>query len=313
MKKLTALIISIIWVQGLYALNEPYYDPSAEVTIEGKITEINVSPPADEGDTLLKLKVHTKSGKEIEVYVCPGEYVKVVNPKTTVEVSPGEEVNVSTPKTEIEVKPGENVHITSPGAEIYVEIPGERKFHLRVGEQIKIKGAKVKNHKGETVIAREIIRNKEQLRLRDKAGFPMWFRYRERVRMKYEPDKEMKMKGRVVEIKETTPPRGFYPVMEATIETPGGNRIRVILGPSWYMEESIKIGDKIEVTGSFVKTKEGEVMICRELKNERLNLHLELRNREGSPMWMGERPHRGMEEGHMGEGHMGEGFGPRWK
>ncbi len=299
MKKIIALATVALWVHGLYALDGPYYDPAAEVTIEGTIVEINVSPPAYEGDTLLQLKVVTKSGKEIEAYICPSEYIKIVTPKSTVEVSPGEETNVSTPKSEIEVKPGESVHITTPGVEVYVDIPGHREFCMKIGEEIRIRGAKIQNHKGNAIIAREVYKEKEKLRLRDRTGFPLWLKHEERKHVKYNIKKEMKIKGKVVKLHETTPPRGFYPLVEAVIRTPDKKEISVMLGPSWYMEGSIKIGDPIEVIGSFVKTDKGEVMICREFKNERLNLQLQLRNKEGSPLWMSERP-EGMEGGEMG-------------
>ncbi len=298
MKKTTLILAAITWVLGLYAFDGPYYDPSSEVVVEGRVVDIKLAPPAHDGDTLLQLKIATESGKNMEVYVCPARYVKVI-----------------TPKSEIEVKPGESVSVNTPGTEVYVEIPMQRKFRFRVGERVRIKGAIVENGENRLILAREMIREREQLRLRDKNGFPLWLMQRRRMHMMYNPEKETTVKGRVVEVREVASPRGFYPLIEAVVETKNGKKINVMLGPSWYMEESVKIGDEIEVTGSFAMMKEGEVVICRELRNERLNMRLQLRNEEGFPMWMGGRPHHGMGPGHMG-GMMERGpgrYGPNWR
>jgi hypothetical protein len=80
--------------------------------------------------------------------------------------------------------------------------------------------------------------------------------------------------------------------------------LMVHLGPSWYLEEkkfAVKVGDKVEATGSKVTLNNQPALIAREVKVN--GATLKLRDDQGLPVW------RGMGRGSGG----GPGKGPAGK
>ena len=96
--------------------------------------------------------------------------------------------------------------------------------------------------------------------------------------------------------------RGF------TLKTDQGS-LMVLLGPGWYLDEkklAVKVGDKVEVTGSKVTLNDQPSLIAREVKVN--GTTLKLRDDQGIPVWRG-KVHGGMGQGPGG----GQGMGPAGK
>ncbi len=73
----------------------------------------------------------------------------------------------------------------------------------------------------------------------------------------------------------------------------GGEIFTVTLGPGWYLSQKradIQIGDRIEVRGSKMKTRDGKMYLtAASLKNIRTGHTLELRDENGRPLWSSKR------------------------
>jgi outer membrane protein assembly factor BamB len=69
----------------------------------------------------------------------------------------------------------------------------------------------------------------------------------------------------------------------------GGEIYTVTLGPGWYLRRQgadYKIGDKLAVKGSKMKTQEGKLYLtAAKIKNLRTGHLLELRDENGLPLW----------------------------
>jgi hypothetical protein len=73
----------------------------------------------------------------------------------------------------------------------------------------------------------------------------------------------------------------------------GGEIYTVTLGPGWYLRQQgadYKIGDKLAVKGSKMKTQEGKLYLtAAKIKNLRTGRILELRDENGLPLWKSKR------------------------
>jgi len=73
----------------------------------------------------------------------------------------------------------------------------------------------------------------------------------------------------------------------------GGETVTVTMGPNWYFRRQgadIRIGDKLEVKGSKMKTREGKsYLAAAKIKNMRTGHVLELRDENGRPLWSSKR------------------------
>lgn len=103
----------------------------------------------------------------------------------------------------------------------------------------------------------------------------------------YEPGKSETLKGEITAIGTFTPRKGMSHGVHLTLKT-GKEEIHVHLGPSWYLdnqEMELKIGDKVEVTGSRV-TFDGKpaVIASRVVRGDQM---LQLRDSNGVPLWSG--------------------------
>ena len=85
---------------------------------------------------------------------------------------------------------------------------------------------------------------------------------------------------------------------ELVLKTDKGN-LMIHLGPTWYLDQqkfAVKVGDKIEVTGSQVTLNNQPAIIARDVTMQ--GRVLKLRDDQGIPAWRG-----------MGRGVMGQGVG----
>ena len=182
------------------------------------------------------------------------------------------------------------------------------KLSLKPGEEIEVVGSRQMMGMQNVLMAREImdLQNQERLRLREANGFPCWVEpgpYRWRMTSKYQKTLE----GKVIDLTVTAPPRGFYPMVTATVETPEKEKVKVMLGPSWFIGDRVQVGDPLVVTGFEATWDHEKVLMASEIENQRLQVRLQLRDAAGMPMWS----HMGMMHGRGMMPHMGGGYGPQ--
>jgi len=101
---------------------------------------------------------------------------------------------------------------------------------------------------------------------------------------KYDPAKEVKIKGVIEDVKEMTMGKGeagVHLMVKTSTET-----IEVRLCPSGYLKDfevAFSKGQQVEVTGSRVKVEDKEVILAREVVQG--NNTVTLRDNKGTPVW----------------------------
>jgi hypothetical protein len=152
---------------------------------------------------------------------------------------------------------------------------------IEVGDQLKLQGALKENK----LQVRVMVRDKNRYNIRDQEGEPLWVRNRlQEKKCIYNPIKEKAMKGKIEELYVT----GETNNLEAQVQTGANERVRVQLGPEWFLRNRIRVGDEIEIRGSDVDFNGGQMLLVREMRNLRNKEELKLRNKQGFPEWAGE-------------------------
>lgn len=155
---------------------------------------------------------------------------------------------------------------------------------LKPGDEITVKGEFTDEDK---LMVREMLRSTVRYQLRDKDCEPLWLRTRLRERIHfYNTLNEKGIKGKVddIYVDEKTS------MMEAQVKSENGETVRVRFAPEWYLHNSLRLGDELELRGSEIKS-DGEIMILiREMRNLRTNQEITLRNKQGFPDWCGKGP-----------------------
>ncbi len=180
------------------------------------------------------------------------------------------------------------------------------RVQLRVGDEVEIRGERTRTKRGEVVMAHvmEQVRTRTRIQLRDEQGFPLWMSPHRHGMMQgergqgpmYNRNREFSLEGKVVDLKMITPPRGFYPHLELIVRTPSGNTHQVVLGPSWFVENQIRVGDSVRIVGSPMRWGEQQVVMARLMENLRNQHRFALRDSLGMPLWR----HAMMRQGSMG-------------
>jgi hypothetical protein len=91
------------------------------------------------------------------------------------------------------------------------------------------------------------------------------------------------MKGKIEELYLT----GKALNLEAQVRIRENERVRVQLGPEWFLRNRVRVGDEIEVRGSEVGLDGGKILLVREMRNLKNKEEVTLRNRLGFPEWAG--------------------------
>lgn len=111
----------------------------------------------------------------------------------------------------------------------------------------------------------------------------------------YKVDKQIKIDGEIKEILEAEYKKGKENFIELKIFDKSKKEEYLIqVAPIWFIENPFMKGEKISVWGSLVKDDKNERrMIAREIKRERMESIMILRDKRGFPMWRGmERHHK---------------------
>jgi hypothetical protein len=151
---------------------------------------------------------------------------------------------------------------------------------IEVGDKLKLQGV-LKENKLQVKV---MVRDTNRYNIRNEEGEPLWVRTRlQEKKCIYNPVKEKTMKGKIEELYLT----GETLNLEAQVRIRENERVRIQLGPEWYLRNRVRVGDEIEVRGSDVDFDGGQMLLVREMRNLRNKEELKLRNKQGFPEWAG--------------------------
>ncbi len=108
-----------------------------------------------------------------------------------------------------------------------------------------------------------------------------------RAQPPYNPDQDTLITGKIVTIvRDSTRPEEI----RVEVVTPHGDTILVHLGPGWFLHQRMRLraGDTLLIEGSL---RPGE-MVARRIRGPHGSRALDLRTREGFPLWMEKRPEK---------------------
>jgi hypothetical protein len=174
-----------------------------------------------------------------------------------------------------------------------------------------VRGAPAEWGGGQVVIASELERNQQRVRLRSGEGRPEWAGSWQNWdgwgpdasygRM-YDPERVRTVTGQVERAEAGTPMAGMGRGLMLNVRTRNRERLRAHVGPVWFSEQfdvSPEPGDDITLTGSVVEMKGRQVMMVGEIvANQR---RVRIREQDGTPIWAG----RGPGEPERAERHIG--------
>ena len=166
------------------------------------------------------------------------------------------------------------------------------------GDNISITGSKVTYNGDQVIIAKEIIKGNQLLKLREDNGYPLWsgsgniysqngWGRGSNYNNIYDAKTIEVISGMVISVDQISLDKNMSDGIHLLLNTVSGN-ISVNLGPSWFIDnQDIQIirGDNISVTGSKVTYNGDQVIIAKEvIKGDQL---LKLRDENGYPLWSG--------------------------
>jgi len=245
------------------------------------------------------------------------QYCLVYKPDTTETIS-GEVISVekTAPKkgmfygVHLMVKTDEKTVSVHLGPGWYIENQG---IKISPEDKVEITGSKVTFDEEEVIIASEVKKGDEVLKLRDEKGIPAWSGWRRGSGIRpfnqrglcwigtcgcgpctqycsiYSPNMLETVYGDVVSVEKATPGRGMsygvHLVVKSDEET-----LSVRLGPEWYMKDqgfTINPDDKVEIKGHRISDRGEPAIIAAEVKKG--DEMLKLRDENGLPFWRGRR------------------------
>jgi hypothetical protein len=152
---------------------------------------------------------------------------------------------------------------------------------IEVGDKLKLQGVFKENK----LQVKVLVRDTNRYNIRNQKGEPLWIRNRlQEKKCVYNPVKEKAMKGKIEELYLA----GESLSLEAQVRVSENERVRIQLGPEWFLRNRIRIGDEIEIRGSDADFDGGQMLLVREMRNLRNKEELKLRNKQGFPEWAGE-------------------------
>ncbi len=245
------------------------------------------------------------------------EYCLMYKPDTIVTIS-GEVVSVekTVPRkgmsygVHLMVKTDEKTVSVHLGPGWYIE---EQGITIEPEDKVEISGSKVTFDGEEAVIAAEVKKGDETLKLRNENGISLWSGWRRSPEIRpfnqrgmcwiaacgcgpciqycsvYSPNKMETVYGDVVSVEKATPGRGMsfgvHLIVKSEEET-----LSVRLGPIWYMENqgfTIKPDEKVEIKGHRISDRGESAIIAAEVTKG--DETLKLRDESGLPLWRGRR------------------------
>jgi hypothetical protein len=248
----------------------------------------------------------------------PGnQYCLVYKPDTTETIS-GEVISVekTVPRkgmfygVHLMVQTAEKTVSVNLGPGWYIENQG---IIIEPEDKLEITGSRVTFDGEEAIIASEVKKGDEVLKLRDENGIPAWSGWRKRSQIRpfnqrglcwigtcgcgpctqycsiYSPNILETVYGDVVSVEKSIPGRGMSYGVHLVVKT-DEETLSIRLGPEWYMKDqgfTINPDDKLEIKGHRISDRGESAIIATEVKKgEEI---LKLRDENGLPFWRGRR------------------------
>ncbi len=173
----------------------------------------------------------------------------------------------------------------------------EARLDLQPGEEITLHGSRKIVNGQEEFFATDVVYNQQHVRLRNAEGKPEWaggwqnwdgWGPDSRYTRQFDPNRVQTQTGQIESLQEVMPFEGMGRGLALTIKTREQRRLRVHLGPNWFLEQtgvSFKPGDQVSITGAMVPINGKSVCMATELTSG--NQRLRLRHRNGEPVWSG--------------------------
>lgn len=171
---------------------------------------------------------------------------------------------------------------------------------LRVGQQVQVRGAPEDWGGQQVLLASELSRNQQRVRLRDGHGRPQWaggwqnwdgWGPGARYGRLYDPARVRTVAGQVESVNADTPMDGMGRGLILRVRTRERQRMRAHLGPVWFAEQfdiALEPGDEATLTGSMVEMNGKRVMMVSQIiANQR---QVRVREQDGTPVWAGRGP-----------------------
>ncbi len=214
----------------------------------------------------LFILAQTDTGVTDEEVIVEGEVVEVEEV-----LPPYGEVNIVQAKIRLQNKEMTQAHL---GPAWFLD------EDIEVGDKLKLQGTLKENK----LKVRVMERNTHKYNIRNENGEPLWIRTKlQEKKCIYNPIKEKTMKGKIEELYLTGGTLNF----EAQVRIRENERVKVQLGPEWFLRNRVRVGDEIEVRGSDVDFDGARMLLVREMRNLRNKEEVTLRNRQGFPQWAG--------------------------
>ncbi len=184
-----------------------------------------------------------------------------------------------------------NVHL-GPWWFVEQTLPG-----LRVGQQMRAKGAPVEWGGEQVLLASEVERTKDKAQIRTQQGKPAWAGGWQNwdgwgpgspYAKLYDPKTTRGVDGWVEKVEMVTPLNDMGQGLMATVRTRQQERLRAQIGPSWFVQQSdltLKPGDLVTLNGSMVPINGRPVMVVSEIQSG--GRRIRLRAQDGTPVWAG--------------------------
>jgi len=196
-------------------------------------------------------------------------------------------------RTKEEARERVQVHL-GPSWFVQEKLPG-----LEIGEQITAKGCSAHFGRQDVIIASEVERNRNRIRMRTKEGHPEWaggwqnwdgWAPGAHYARKYDPNTVRTVSGTVQSADRGAPFTGMGAGVMFNLRTQEQQQIRAHVAPVWFLEQadfSLSPGDEVTLTGSMIDIGGKQIMMVRRIQAD--SRQLEVRQEDGTPVWAGPR------------------------
>jgi len=169
-------------------------------------------------------------------------------------------------------------------------------FYIGEGDVITITGSRIEYEGEPAILASEIKKGEDVLKLRDEKGRPVWtaagrgmesWGRGSKYHRLYDPTTSETVDGEILELGYFTPEKGARRGVHLKLRS-GADIVYVHLGPRWYIENQEMLlleGDEVSVTGSRIIIDGRPTIIAASIR-EGDNV-LMLRDKDGVPIWAG--------------------------
>lgn len=104
----------------------------------------------------------------------------------------------------------------------------------------------------------------------------------------YKSSERDRLKGVIEEVTEVVPLPGMSPGVAIVLKDEDGDRVRVHLGPRWFVDPEgigVRKGDEVKIRGAWAEVGGEDVFIASKVKRSEFEEYKVRRTRDGYPFW----------------------------